>query len=61
MEKKFIIEARDTQGELLLGGYPQPETVFGIGAIQGMTDWAMSRVIFRRFPDASLRGDSIPN
>lgn len=56
---RYIIEARDESGALLLGDYPQPETVFGIGAITGLTADDMARVIFRRVPDATLDGGSI--
>jgi hypothetical protein len=58
----YIIEARNEKGELLLGGYPQPESFFGNGAIKGMDDWAMSRFLFARFGNnISLSGDNIPN
>ena len=59
--KIYIVEARGSKGELLLGDYPQPESVFGKGAITGTTDWGLSRVIFARIPDAVLSGDNIPN
>ena len=60
MNKLYIIEARDCDGKLLLGKYPQPSSMFGMGAISGMTDWEMSRIIYRKFPTAVLRGDDIP-
>jgi|688.fasta_scaffold152699_6 hypothetical protein len=60
MNPKWIIESRDDQGKLLLTG-PQPETIFGLQAIQGMSDWHMSRVIFQNCPDATLDGGNIPN
>jgi hypothetical protein len=56
--ERYIIERRNPDGSLDLKG-PQPESVFGLGAIEGMDDWAMSRVIFRHVPDATLTGDSI--
>jgi len=63
--KLYIIEARDEAGQLLLRDaegkpYPQPDTVFGLGSIHGMTEDAMAQVIFRRIPDATLDGGSIP-
>lgn len=61
MEKLYIIEARDSAGKLLLGDYPQPESVFGMKAITGMDDWQMSRVVFSRVPDATLDGGNIPS
>lgn len=60
MEKKYIIEARDEQGQLDLK-CEQPESVFGVGAIMGMTDWEMSRVIYARNKEVTLTGDNIPN
>ena len=61
MEKLYVIEARDHEGKLLFGDTPQPYTVFGDKAITGITDWEMSRVIFRLKPDATLEGGSIPD
>jgi hypothetical protein len=62
--KLFIIEARDENGNLLLysDGVPQPEEVFGMSAIRGMTDWTMSRVVLRELPElfSFLAGDCIP-
>jgi len=58
----WIIEARDEAGKLDFRA-PQPESVFGNGAITGLTEDAMSAVIFRRLSDAELggglRGDNI--
>lgn len=59
--QKYIIEARDASGKLLPSTYPHPESVFGAGAISGLTDWQMSRTIFARKPGAVLTGDNIPN
>jgi hypothetical protein len=58
---KYVIEARDEKGELLLGKYPQPESFFGIFAIKGITENCMADAIFRKIPDASLQGADIPN
>lgn len=63
--KLWIIESRNEKGELLFrdkdgNRLPQPEEFFGIGAISGMTDWEMSRPIFRKIPNATLDGGSIP-
>lgn len=54
----WIIEARDAEGRLALRG-PQPYTIFGMGAIQGMTTDQMAKVIFRLKPEAELHGASI--
>jgi hypothetical protein len=56
--KKYVIEARDSAGQLKLD-CEQPEEVFGLKAINGITDWGMSRVIFKRIPNATLTGDTI--
>ncbi len=61
MQDKYIIEARGADGQLLLGDYPQPQSVFGMKAITGITDWEMSRVIFAKDGDAILNGDNIRN
>lgn len=55
---KWIIEARDESGQLKFN-CPQPESVFGLEAITGLTDWEMSRPIFQRIPNATLDGGSI--
>lgn len=59
MATLYIIERRHADGTLDLS-QPQPESVFGLGAIQGMTDDQMARVIFRHHPDAALTGGTIP-
>lgn len=58
-EKEYVIEARTGTGELDLTG-KQPADYFGLKAYQGITDWEMSRIIYAKFPDALLTGDSIP-
>lgn len=58
MRTLYVIEARTEEGGLDLRA-PQPESVFGVEAITGIDDWAMSRVIYARFSDAVLRGDNI--
>lgn len=56
--QRWIIEARTADGQLDLTA-PQPEQVFGLAAIQGITEDDMAQVIFRRCPEASLQGDQI--
>jgi hypothetical protein len=58
MTNKYIIEARNTDGTRALRG-PQPETVFGNGAITGMSEDDIAKVIFRHKPEASLDGRNI--
>lgn len=58
--KTYIIESRNADGSLKLDG-PQPESVFGIWAIKGLSDWEMSRVIFAQVSNAVLDGGNIPN
>ena len=54
----YIIEARNA-GQLDLTG-PQPETVFGRGAIVGMTEDRIAKAIYQLKPEATLTGDRIP-
>ena len=58
-DKLWVIDCRTPDGMLDFTGF-QPEDVFGVKAITGLTDWEMSRVIFARFPDAGLAGGEIP-
>ncbi len=60
MDKIYIIEARDKDGRLKFD-CPQPESFFGTRAITGLSDWEMSRPIYAKLPDATLRGDNIPD
>lgn len=60
-EELYIIEARDNQGNLLLDDCSQPESVFGIKAIQGINIETMSKIIFAKNPNAVLTGDNIIN
>lgn len=55
----YIIESRKPDGSLDFAA-PQPEQFFGPGAIAGMSADAMAKAIFRKVPDANLRGDAIP-
>lgn len=58
---KYVIEARKPDGSLDLDA-PQPESVFGEAAITGITEDAMAKALFRKFPEDTgivLRGDSI--
>ncbi len=57
---KWIIEARDEQGQLVFS-CPQPEEWFTSLAIMGINEDQMARMIFRKLPDANLVGDNIPN
>ena len=54
----WVIEARDESGALSFTA-PQPEDIFGLAAITGITDYRMAAVIFRLLPDAILTGDAI--
>jgi len=56
----WIIECRNPDGTLNFEG-PQPEDVFGFGAIRGMTDDAMAKIVYARRPDAILHGSEIAN
>ena len=58
MRDLWIVECRDTTGALDFVA-PQPESVFGLASITGMTEDAMASVVFRHAPDASLRGDNM--
>ena len=57
---QWVIECRTPEGKLDLTG-PQPESFFGMPAIQGITDNEMADTIFRRLTEASLSGDAIPS
>jgi len=54
----YIIECRDFRGSLDFSR-PQPEEVFGMAAITGITEDGMAKTIFRRQPEATLQGDRI--
>lgn len=56
--KTYIIEARNADGSLELTG-PQPETVFGLQAITGISEDAMAKAVFARSKDAVLQGSNI--
>ena len=51
----YIIERRTPTGELDLKG-DQPERLFGMGAIQGMTLDQIAKVVFRHRAKAVLDG-----
>jgi hypothetical protein len=53
----WIIESR-VDGKLDFSD-PQPERIFGHGAIHGMTEDAMARVVWRHKPDAVMSGTDI--
>ena len=56
----WIIERRDESGKLEFSD-PQPDKVFGHGALTGMTEDEMAQAILRAIPDATLSGTNIPN
>lgn len=55
---RYVIECRTPEGKLDFTGQ-QPEAVFGMEAIQGISEDRMAKVIFRHDPDAVLTGDRI--
>jgi len=55
---KWIIESRRPDGPLDFSGL-QPESVFGHGAITGLSSDAIAKVVYQHVPDAVLAGDSI--
>lgn len=59
-EQLYVVECRNPDGTLNFAE-PQPESYFGMAAITGITDNAMSHAIFRTLPDAVMTGDSIPS
>lgn len=63
MNEKYIIEARDKHGQLLLADYPQPaeHKAFGIKALTGITTGEMAKVIYASNPEALLVGGDVPN
>lgn len=58
MREIYVIECRHADGSLDFTE-PQPESYFGMAAIQGIDDDRMAKAIFRQVPDADLRGDSV--
>jgi hypothetical protein len=59
-ETLYVIECRDTAGNLDFTGL-QPEKIFGVASIAGITEDQMAKVIFRLCPDESivLTGETI--
>ena len=57
-DDKWIIECRNYLGQLDFAE-PQPESVFGMKAITGITEDEMAKAIFRKLPDAGMDGRSI--
>lgn len=55
----YIIERRTQMGRLDFKG-PQPERVFGRGAITGLTEDQIAKTVYRLAPDAVLTGQNIP-
>jgi hypothetical protein len=58
MPELWIIEKRDDNGALVFTA-PQPEDIFGMGAIHGMTDHAMATVIHHYDSAVELDGRTI--
>ena len=58
---RYVIEARDAEGRLLLGDHPDPVEKFGLAAVTGMDEDKMAKVIWRWNNDAVLKGDDILN
>jgi hypothetical protein len=54
----YVIECRDESGRLDFTG-PQPENVFGDGAIRGISDDRMAKAIYHCLPDAVMSGESV--
>lgn len=54
----YIIERRYADSTLDFKR-PQPEDIFGDGAIDGMTEDAIAKLVWRHNPDANLRGDNV--
>lgn len=58
-QTKYVIECRNREGALDFTG-AQPEKIFGIEAITGISENRMTKTILARVPGATLRGDNIP-
>lgn len=59
MRQLYVIEARNPDGSLNFED-PQPYDIFGIQAINGISEDHMAKVIFRRLGDSIiLSGDSV--
>jgi hypothetical protein len=54
----YVIESRNADGSLELSG-PQPEEVFGISAITGISDHEMAQTIYRHDKQVVLEGGNI--
>jgi hypothetical protein len=54
----YVIESRTPDGRLDFTDL-QPESVFGMGAITGLTDDQMAKKILRLRPGTILSGDSV--
>jgi hypothetical protein len=57
---RYIIECRDPRGRLDFAR-PQPEDVFGLRAITGITEDDLAKAIFAKLPQACLDGGRIPS
>lgn len=55
----YLIERRNEDGSMDFRG-PQPETLFGKVAYQGIDPDSMAQVIYRHKPEAELYGNAIP-
>lgn len=54
----YVIEAREPDGSLSFAK-PQPEEIFGRGAITGIDEDAIAKVVWRHKPDAVLTGETL--
>lgn len=52
--ERWIIECRDADGALCFSA-PQPESVFGTKAIQGISEDEMAQVIFAMLRDEDIK------
>ena len=59
MTTTYVIECRDQSGNLDFTD-PQPEQIFGMAAITGITEDQMAQVIWRRGLDPVLTGQDVP-
>jgi len=60
MNELYVIECRKPDGSLDFAA-PQPESVFGMRAINGISEDAMAKIVYRRCPNAVLTGTNIPS
>jgi hypothetical protein len=56
----YVIERRNPDGSLDLKGR-QPESIFGLPAIQGISEDAIAKIVYRHKPDVVLDGRYLAN